>query len=83
MGAWFTALLCSHPRPSPMRRSTSSAGVVMTQPARFKQCDVERILKAAKKCDYEEVRIRIDQNGQIEAIMGKAANDQPQPVELE
>jgi hypothetical protein len=65
-----------------MRRSTSSAKA-MTQPARFKQCDVERIIKAAKKCGYDDVRIRIDQNGRIEAIMGKAANDQPQPVELE
>lgn len=55
----------------------------MTAPARFKQTDVERVLKAAKNCGFEDIRVRIDLSGRIEAIVGNAANDAPQPVELE
>lgn len=55
----------------------------MTAPARFRQSDIARALKAAKGCGFEEVRVRIDAGGQIEIIVGKAANDTPPPVELE
>ena len=55
----------------------------MTAPARFKQSDVERVFKAAKNCGFEDIRVRIDGSGNIEAIVGTAANDAPEPVELE
>lgn len=55
----------------------------MTAPARFRQVDLERAMRAAKKCGYEDVRVRIDASGQMEVIVGKAANDQPPPVELD
>ena len=55
----------------------------MTAPARFLQGDIERVIKAAKNCGFEEIRIRIDLGGEIEAIMGRAANDKQPPVELE
>lgn len=54
----------------------------MSAPARFKQADVERVIKAARKCGFADVRVRIDASGQIEAILGTAANDAP-PVELD
>jgi hypothetical protein len=55
----------------------------MTTPARFKQSDLERAMRAAKKCGYEDVRVKIDASGQIEVIVGKAANDHLPPVELD
>lgn len=55
----------------------------MTAPARFRQIDLQRALKAAKAVGYEEVRVRIDATGQIEVIVGRAANDSPPPVELD
>ena len=55
----------------------------MTAQARFTQADLERVLKAAKRCGYEDVRVRIDQAGNIEATVGPAANDAPPPVELD
>lgn len=55
----------------------------MTAPARFKQSDVSRALKAAKSCGYQEVKVRISADGQIEVIVGKAANDELPPVELD
>lgn len=55
----------------------------MSAPARFRQADVTRALKAAKACGYQDVRVRIDASGQIEVIVGKAANDQQPPVELD
>jgi len=39
-------------------------------------------MKAAKSAGYSEVKVRIDASGQIEIIVGKAANDSP-PVELD
>jgi hypothetical protein len=54
----------------------------MSAPARFRQADVERVIKAARKCGFYDVRVSIDANGRIEAILGTAANDAP-PVELE
>lgn len=54
----------------------------MTAPARFRQVDLQRALRAAKSCGYEEVRVKIDASGQIEVIVGKAANDAPPEVEL-
>jgi hypothetical protein len=54
----------------------------MTARAHFKQSDVERVIKAAKKCGFENVRVSIDASGRIEAILGSAANDAPL-VELE
>jgi len=54
----------------------------MTVHARFRQADIQRALKAAKKCGYESVRVRIGMDGGIEVIVGSAAND-PDPVELD
>lgn len=54
----------------------------MTVPARFTQADIERAFKAAKKCGFEDVRVRIGVDGGIDVIVGKAAND-PEPVELD
>ena len=55
----------------------------MTAQARFRQCDVERALKAAKRCGFADVRVRIDPAGGMEVIVGPAANDTPPTVELE
>lgn len=54
----------------------------MTSPARFRQADITRAMKAAKSAGFHDVRVRIDVGGQIEIIVGKAANDSP-PVELD
>jgi hypothetical protein len=54
----------------------------VTAPARFRQADVQRALKAAKKCGFEQVRVRIGVDGELEVIVGNAAND-PDPVELD
>jgi hypothetical protein len=54
----------------------------VTAHARFRQVDITRALKAAKKCGFEDVRVRIGVDGGIEVIVGTAANDSP-PVELE
>jgi len=54
----------------------------MTAPARFRQADIARALKAAKGCGYEQVRVRIGMDGALEVIVGSAAND-PESVELE
>jgi hypothetical protein len=55
----------------------------VTAPARFRQSDLARALKAAKSVGYDDVRVRIDASGLMEVIVGKAANDQPPPVELD
>jgi hypothetical protein len=55
----------------------------MSAPARFRQADLKRALKAAKDCGYDDVRVRIGIGGEIEVIVGKAANDQADPVELD
>ncbi len=54
----------------------------MTAPARFTQADIQRALKAAKRCGFEQVRVRIGVDGGLEVIVGNAAND-PEPVELD
>lgn len=53
----------------------------MTAPARFTQADIARALRGARSAGFAEVRVKIDQNGAIEVIVGKAANDLG-PVEL-
>ncbi len=55
----------------------------MTERARFRQSDVAKALKAAKSCGYGDVKVRIDVAGQIEIIVGKAANDSPPPPEFD
>jgi hypothetical protein len=55
----------------------------VTAPARFRQSDVTRALKAAKSAGFGDVRVRIGADGQIEVIVGKAANDTLPPEELE
>lgn len=55
----------------------------MTAQARFKQSDIARALKAAKSCGYQEVKVRLAPDGQIEIIVGKAANDELPPLELD
>lgn len=55
----------------------------MTAHARFRQADIQRALKAARKSGFDDVRVRIDASGAIEVIVGRAANDQPPPVELD
>jgi hypothetical protein len=54
----------------------------VTVQARFRQVDIQRALKAARKSGFDDVRVRIGVDGGIEVIVGTAANDQP-PVELE
>lgn len=54
----------------------------MTAPARFRQADLARALKAAKSSGFEQVRVKIGVDGGIEVIVGNAANDEG-PEELE
>lgn len=54
----------------------------MTAPARFKQADLARALKAAKSVGFDTVRVLIGVDGGMEIVVGKAANDIP-PVELD
>ena len=55
----------------------------MTAPARFRQSDIKRLLQGARAAGFEEVRVIIDREGQMELIAGKAASITPPPVELE
>lgn len=55
----------------------------MTAPARFRQNDIARVLKAASKSGFESVRVQIGLDGRIDIIVGKAANDAPPAVELD
>jgi len=55
----------------------------MTAFARFKQADVTRAMKAAKSAGFDNVRVTIGVDGTIDVIVGKAANDQKPPVELD
>lgn len=55
----------------------------MTAQARFTQADIRRALRAAKQSGFGEVKVRIDARGQIEIIVGQAANDSLPPEELE
>ncbi|MBO9602591.1 MAG: hypothetical protein J7496_08795 [Novosphingobium sp.] len=54
----------------------------MSAPARFRKADIKRALSAARESGYEDARVRIGVDGGIEIIVGKAANDSPEPVEL-
>lgn len=54
----------------------------MTAPARFRQADLKRALKAARESGYDDVRVKIGAGGEMEVIVGKAANDE-EPEELE
>jgi len=54
----------------------------VTAPARFRQSDLARALKAAKSVGFENVRVCISVDGALQVIVGKAANDAP-PVELD
>lgn len=51
--------------------------------AHFRQIDVQRALKAARRAGFEEVRVKVAVDGGLDIIVGKAANDSPPPVELE
>ena len=44
----------------------------MSQRARFQQADVTRLLKAAKSAGYENARVIVRTNGEIELIVGEA-----------
>lgn len=48
----------------------------MTAPARFKQSDIRRALKAADNLGFEEVRVVIGPNGQIEVIAKRTATEE-------
>lgn len=54
----------------------------MTAQARFTQAEVQRAIKAAKKCGFSEVRVRIAMDGSMDIIVGMAANDSNERVEL-
>lgn len=56
---------------------------IVTAFARFRQADVTRAMKAAKSAGYENVRVIIAVDGTMDIIVGKAANDQKPPVELD
>lgn len=47
----------------------------MTAPARFKQADLTRALKAAKAAGEKVQRFEIDAHGRIVVYTDKAAND--------
>lgn len=54
----------------------------MSAQGRFRQVDVQRALKAAKACGFEEVRVSIGIDGKLDIIVGRAANDASETVEL-
>jgi hypothetical protein len=47
----------------------------MTSPARFKQSDLRRAVKAVEGLGYEEVRVSIDLQGRLEITVRKHVND--------
>lgn len=47
----------------------------MTAPARFKQSDIRRAMKAAEGLGFDEVRVVVGPDGKIEVIARKASND--------
>lgn len=47
----------------------------MTAPARFKQSDLRRAVKAVEGLGYEEVRVAIDLQGRLEITVRKHVND--------
>lgn len=47
----------------------------MSEPARFKQIDLERALKAAKKAGFENILVRVGSDGKLDIVVGPAAND--------
>lgn len=50
-------------------------GVAVTAPARFKQSDLRRAVKAVEGLGYEEVRVAIDLQGRLEITVRKHVND--------
>jgi len=48
-------------------------GGEVTAPARFKQIDVERALKAAQNAGVEDVRIELEPGGKIVILAGRLA----------
>lgn len=54
----------------------------MSAQSRFRQADLKRALLAAKGAGFQEVKVRIAMDGQMEIIVGQAANDTQAPVEF-
>ena len=49
----------------------------MTAPARIRQADLERAMKAAKNSGFASARVRIDPDGTIDIMLGLAPDDSP------
>lgn len=47
----------------------------MTAPARFKQADLRRAVKAVEGMGFQEIRVCIGPDGKIEVIVRKAVAD--------
>jgi len=56
----------------------------MTAPARFKQSDLQRAMKAAKCAGFDHPRVILRPNGEIEIICDapRPANDQEEVFDL-
>ena len=56
----------------------------MTAPARFKQSDLQRAMKAAKCAGFDHPRVILRPNGEIEIICTnqKPANDEEEDFDL-
>lgn len=54
----------------------------MTAPARFKQIDVERAMKAARKAGFRCPRVVLRPNGEIEIIGDTPPANDPKDIEL-
>lgn len=55
----------------------------MTAPARFKQSDLRRAVKAVEGLGYEEVRVAIGIDGKLEITVRKHVNDDEMGEELD
>jgi hypothetical protein len=55
----------------------------MTAPARFKQSDLRRAIKAVEGMGFEEVRVSIGLDGKLELTVRKHANDDQMGQELD
>lgn len=49
----------------------------MTAPARLRQADLARTLKALKSADLHSARVRIDPDGTIDIVIGMQADVAP------
>lgn len=47
----------------------------MTAPARFKQSDIRRAIKAAEGLGYDEVRVVVGPDGKIEVVARRGATE--------